>query len=146
MKKNYAERTRQARDLGLIWAVLSLCLLIAGVLANQFGYLPADRMSGFCGFTCGMTGAGFGVFLQKRRVLRDPARLRQQEIRDHDERNQLLNKAAAQGGFWGFLLLNYLFSFFALFLKPELYLLLCGQILIMLALYLLAAWYCRKKW
>lgn len=84
-----------------------------------------------------MIGAGFGIFFQTRKLLRNPERLHQSEIRDMDERNQYICAQSARLSFWATVVLIYIASFVALFFSVTLYFFLCIQILVMLVFYLL---------
>lgn len=86
-----------------------------------------------------MTGAGFGIFFQTRRLLHNPKRLQTAEVRDMDERNQYISGQSARLAFWTSMVLTYIAAFFSLFFSTALYMFLCVQLLIMLALYLLFA-------
>ena len=137
----YTARKRFTMYLGLIEGIVALCILLAGTVCHgTLGLMQSGAtFSSFMGISAGMTGAGFGIFFQARRLLHDPKRLQACEIRDMDERNQYIASQSANLAFWTSMVLTYIASFFSLFFSTALYMFLCIQLLVMLALYLIFA-------
>lgn len=137
----YVRRKRFTMYFGLTEGIVALCILLAGTICRSvFGLMPSGTtFSSFLGISAGMTGAGFGIFFQTRRLLHDPARLQAAEVRDMDERNQYISGQSARLAFWTTMVLTYIAAFFSLFFSTALYMFLCIQLLVMLALYLIFA-------
>ncbi|MBS5145445.1 MAG: hypothetical protein KHY89_08085 [Butyricicoccus pullicaecorum] len=134
---SYTQRKYITMYSGLAEGILALCILLAGLFFRTTLIPDEYTFSAFVGISCGMMGAGFSVFFQTRKLLHNPERLHQSEIRDMDERNQYIAAQSARLSFWASIIFTYVISFFALFFSVRLYFFLCIQILVMLALYLL---------
>lgn len=143
LKKTYEVRTRFAARFGLAAAVIALLFLLIGVMIRE--RLDSHVFSSFCGMTGGLAGAGIGVFLSKRSILRSPEKLRASRISDYDERNQQIEQVSTRMAFWGFLILNYLLAVIVMFFDSRLYFYLCVQLLFMVILYGLCRWVCARR-
>ncbi|MBS5149395.1 MAG: hypothetical protein KHY76_00160 [Butyricicoccus pullicaecorum] len=141
---SYAQRKRVAMYIGLAEGLLAICILLTVLLFRQTLIPNTHTFSTFAGLSGGMIGAGFGTFLNTRKLLRDPKLLRQSEIRSMDERNQYISAQSARLSFWISIVLIYITAFFSLFFSTKLYFLLCGQIVVMTVLYLLFNYIFRK--
>ena len=142
-KKSYEARTRSAARFGLAEAVIALLFLLIVVIIRD--RLDSHVFSSFCGMTGGLAGAGIGVFLNKRSILRNPEKLRASRISDYDERNQQIEQVSTRMAFWGFLILNYLLAVIVMFFDSRLYFYLCLQLLFMVILYGLCRWVCARR-
>lgn len=98
-KMTYINKTKLRMNLGIMIAIVgvitvSLALTFGtGIFANGSHY--EDFNSGFfAGLGGGLIGAGILTFYKNRKLLKNPDKLKEKEIKETDERNIYLNQKA----------------------------------------------------
>lgn len=138
----YGERRKFHMYFALIEALLAFVILVIGIICHtQFGLLNHHMsFETFIAFSAGMFGSGLCTYYKNHKLLSQPEQLHTAEVRDMDERNQFISSQSARIAFWIMLILIYIAAFISLFFNTTFYFLLCGQLLIMVILYLLCAY------